>query len=55
MLHSIESSVLCGDSLSPDGEALGKVDVILTNPPFGTKKGGGRPTRSGFLDHSRNL
>lgn len=48
MLHGIESNVVCGDSLSPDGEALGKADVILTNPPFGTKKGGGRPTRSDF-------
>ncbi|OYE02733.1 SAM-dependent methyltransferase [Nostoc sp. 'Peltigera membranacea cyanobiont' 232] len=48
MLHGIESSVICGDSLSPDGESLGKADVILTNPPFGTKKGGGRPTRSDF-------
>jgi len=48
MLHGIESVVVCGDSLSPDGESLGKADVILTNPPFGTKKGGGRPTRSDF-------
>ncbi|EKD10893.1 N-6 DNA methylase [Arthrospira platensis C1] len=48
MLHGIESVVMCGDSLSPDGESLGKADVILTNPPFGTKKGGGRPTRSDF-------
>lgn len=48
ILHGIESTVVCGDSLSPDGEALGKADVILTNPPFGTKKGGGRPTRSDF-------
>jgi type I restriction enzyme M protein len=48
MLHGIESVVGCGDSLSPDGETLGKADVILTNPPFGTKKGGGRPTRSDF-------
>lgn len=48
MLHGIESGVGCGDSLSPDGEALGKADVILTNPPFGTKKGGGRPTRADF-------
>ncbi len=48
MLHGIESGVKCGDSLSPDGGALGKADVILTNPPFGTKKGGGRPTRSDF-------
>jgi type I restriction enzyme M protein len=29
-----------------DGERIGKADLILTNPPFGTKKGGGRPTRS---------
>ena len=48
MLHGIESQVESGDSLSPDGERLGKADVILTNPPFGTKKGGGRPTRSDF-------
>jgi type I restriction enzyme M protein len=48
MLHGIEGSVDGGDTLSPDGERLGKADVILTNPPFGTKKGGGRPTRSDF-------
>jgi hypothetical protein len=33
---------------SPDGERLPKADVVMTNPPFGTKKGGGRPTRSDF-------
>ncbi|MBK0401219.1 N-6 DNA methylase [Limibaculum sp. M0105] len=48
MLHGIEGNVDCGDTLSPDGEALAKADLILTNPPFGTKKGGGRPTRSDF-------
>jgi type I restriction enzyme M protein len=48
MLHGIESQVESGDSLSPDGERLGKADVILTNPPFGTKKGGGGPTRADF-------
>ena len=48
MLHGIESPVENGDTLSPDGERLGKADVILSNPPFGTKKGGGRPTRSDF-------
>lgn len=48
MLHGIESPLTLGDSLSPDGEALGKADLILTNPPFGTKKGGGRPTRDDF-------
>jgi type I restriction enzyme M protein len=48
MLHGIESPITLGDSLSPDGEALGKADLILTNPPFGTKKGGGRPSRQDF-------
>jgi type I restriction enzyme M protein len=49
MLHGIEATaVALGDTLSPDGERLPKADLILTNPPFGTKKGGGRPTRSDF-------
>lgn len=48
MLHGIESTVNCIDTLSSSGEALGKADVILTNPPFGTKKGGGRPNRADF-------
>src|SRR6266446_6594427 len=48
MLHGIESMVESGDTLSPDGERVGKADVILTNPPFGAKKGGGRPTRTDF-------
>jgi type I restriction enzyme M protein len=48
MLHGVEGPITLGDSLSPDGEALGRADLILTNPPFGTKKGGGRPSRSDF-------
>jgi type I restriction enzyme M protein len=48
MLHGIESPLESGDTLSPDGERLGMADVILSNPPFGTKKGGGKPTRSDF-------
>jgi type I restriction enzyme M protein len=48
MLHDIAGGIELGDTLSPDGERLGKADLILTNPPFGTKKGGGRPTRSDF-------
>src|SRR3954447_11034865 len=48
MLHGIEGGVSLLDTLSPDGERLQKADLILTNPPFGTKKGGGRPTRSDF-------
>ena len=48
MLHGIESPLTLGDALSPDGEALEQADLILTNPPFGTKKGGGRPSRQDF-------
>ncbi|MDP3803469.1 N-6 DNA methylase [Brevundimonas sp.] len=48
MLHGIDGPIILGDSLTPDGEALGKADLILTNPPFGTKKGGGRPSRADF-------
>jgi type I restriction enzyme M protein len=49
MLHGIEGvGVALGDTLSPDGERLPKADLVMTNPPFGTKKGGGRPTRSDF-------
>jgi type I restriction enzyme M protein len=46
--HGIEGGVELADTLSPDGERLPKADLVLTNPPFGTKKGGGRPTRSDF-------
>ncbi|MFY0529315.1 N-6 DNA methylase [Archangium gephyra] len=51
LLHGIEGprgsegAIQLGDALSSLGAGLPKADVILTNPPFGTKKGGGRPTR----------
>ncbi|HET6763943.1 MAG TPA: N-6 DNA methylase [Longimicrobiaceae bacterium] len=45
MLHGIEGHLELGDTLSGDGTRLRRADVILTNPPFGTKKGGGMPTR----------
>ncbi|AKV04341.1 Type I restriction-modification system, DNA-methyltransferase subunit M [Labilithrix luteola] len=45
MLHDIEGDILLGDTLGPTGAGLQKADVILTNPPFGTKKGGGGATR----------
>lgn len=51
MLHGIDSDpeaggIHYGDTLSPEGEALPKATLILTNPPFGIKKGGGLPTRT---------
>jgi len=45
MLHDIAGHLQLGNTLGSAGAALPKVDVIMTNPPFGTKKGGGAPTR----------
>ena len=54
LLHGIECDIMLGDTLSPTGAAVGKSDVILTNPPFGTKKGGGGPTRDDFTFPTSN-
>lgn len=48
MLHGIEGDAKSMDTLTADGAALPRADLILTNPPFGTKKGGGRPARDDF-------
>jgi type I restriction enzyme M protein len=53
-LHDLEAEILLGDTLSPLGAALPKAHVILTNPPFGTKKGGGKPTRDDFTFPTSN-
>ncbi|MDD7581805.1 N-6 DNA methylase [Corynebacterium sp. LK2590] len=45
MLHGIEAPILLGDTLSPLGKDVKGYDVVLTNPPFGTKRGGERATR----------
>ncbi|MGB0562801.1 MAG: N-6 DNA methylase, partial [Spirulinaceae cyanobacterium] len=54
LLHGIESPIGLGDTLSGEGTSLPKADVILTNPPFGTKTGGGRPTRDDFTFPTSN-
>jgi type I restriction enzyme M protein len=54
MLHGIEGELRLGDSMSPTGSSFPKADVILTNPPFGTKKGGGLPTRDDFTVPTSN-
>ena len=45
MLHDIEGEILLADTLSNLGKQMSGFDVVLTNPPFGTKKGGERATR----------
>ncbi len=38
LLHGIVGTFLQGDTLSSLGIELKNFDLILTNPPFGTKK-----------------
>jgi len=54
MLHDLEGPLLLGDTLSDDGKKLPAADLILTNPPFGTKKGGGLPSRDDFTFPTSN-
>ena len=54
LLHGIEGDIRLGDCLSPDNARLPKPDVILTNPPFGTRKGGGAPTRGDLTFSTSN-
>lgn len=54
MLHDIDAGLGCEDTMSPYGAGLKPATLILTNPPFGTKQGGGRPTRDDFTFDTSN-
>lgn len=54
MLHDIQGPIYLGDTLSDFGKQLKNYDVVLTNPPFGTKKGGERATRDDFTFTTSN-
>ena len=58
LLHGMEGDnegvVHLGNTLGLPGTQLPKADVILTNPPFGTAKGGGGPTRDDFTYKTGN-
>ena len=54
MLHDIEGKITLGDTLSNAGMGMKDYDVVLTNPPFGTKKGGERATRDDFTFPTSN-
>ncbi|MCF6211331.1 MAG: type I restriction-modification system subunit M [Gammaproteobacteria bacterium] len=58
LLHGMEGDdegvVHLGNTLGQRGTELSKADVILTNPPFGTAKGGGGPTRDDFTYKTSN-
>jgi type I restriction enzyme M protein len=58
MLNNLEGGeqgvIRLGNSLASEGQKLPKADLILSNPPFGTKKGGGLPTRDDFTYPTSN-
>jgi len=54
MLHDIDGEIKLGDTLSNAGQSMKGYDVVLTNPPFGTKKGGERATRDDFTFPTSN-
>lgn len=54
MLHDIEGKIVYGDTLSNIGKSMKGYDVVLTNPPFGTKKGGERANRDDFTYPTSN-
>lgn len=53
-LHGMESHIVLGDTLTDEGKEQKNFDGVLANPPFGTKKGGERPTRDDFTYPTSN-
>jgi type I restriction enzyme M protein len=54
LLHGIEGGIQFGDTLGEEGARLPAATLSLSNPPFGTKKGGGLPTRTDFAYPTTN-
>lgn len=59
LLHDLavdeaNTGILYGDTLSNEGKALPPATLILANPPFGTKQGGGVPTRDDLVYSTSN-
>ena len=59
MLHDLaiddrNAGILFGDTLSNEGKQLPPATLILANPPFGTKQGGGVPTRDDLVHYTSN-
>ncbi|MHB1373075.1 MAG: class I SAM-dependent DNA methyltransferase [Thauera sp.] len=58
LLHGMEGDaegvVHLGNTLGGTGADLPRSDIILSNPPFGTARGGGGPTRDDFTFATSN-
>lgn len=58
LLHGMEGDdagvVHLGNTLGSAGAGLPKSDIMLSNPPFGTAKGGGGPTRDDLTYQTSN-
>jgi len=58
LLHGMEGDhegvVHLGNTLAKAGSNMDKSTIILSNPPFGTAKGGGGPTRDDFTHSTSN-
>lgn len=56
-LHGLDSTIHLGDTLTDLGKKLKGYDGVLANPPFGTKKGGEKPSRDDltFLSSNKQL
>ena len=57
MLHDIQGNIILGDTLTNIGKQMKDLDVVLSNPPFGTKKGGERAIRDDltFMTSNKQL
>ena len=54
MLHGIEGKIIQADALSSEGKSFRDYDVVLTNPPFGTKGANQAPDRDDFTIETSN-
>ena len=53
-LHEIEAEIYFGDALAEGPHTSKRYDVVMTNPPFGTKGAGQAPVREDFTVKTAN-
>ena len=53
-LHGMDAKIILGDALTVDAKKLNKADVIVANPPFGSKSGSVRDKRGDIKFPSSN-